>query len=125
MITIVNKKEKLYAGEPFKIYIGRPSIFGNPYSVKEYGRAGCIEKYNNYFQSIMQGTLKGPNFDYTGPGVRLRKAIIHLKKIHDVYGKLVLECWCAKGEITTKDKPYICHGQVIAEYLEKYMLERL
>lgn len=119
MITIVNKKEKLYVGEPFKIYIGRPSILGSPYTVKEYGRAGCIEKYNSYFQSIMQGTLKGQDFD------AIRKAVVYLKKVHDEYGKLVLECWCAKGEITTKDKPYICHGQVIAEYLEKYMLERL
>lgn len=27
------------------VYVGRPSEFGNPFTVKEYGRGKCIELY--------------------------------------------------------------------------------
>lgn len=41
--TVVNLRKSEY-----DIYIGRGSVFGNPYTVEEYGRLCCIEKYKQY-----------------------------------------------------------------------------
>lgn len=89
--------------DKYDIYIGRPGPFGNPYTHKSGTQAKykvdtreeAVEKYREY--------LLG-NKDL-------------LEKIKELKGK-ILGCWCAKkGGITTSDKPFICHGQVIAEIL--------
>ena len=36
---------------PNAVYIGRPSFWGNPYRVEEYGRAGAIMKFETYLLS--------------------------------------------------------------------------
>ena len=33
------------------VYIGRPSVWGNPFSVQKHGRAGAIKKYESYLFS--------------------------------------------------------------------------
>ena len=82
--------------DPYDVYIGRPSIWGNPYSHKDgtlaefkvSTRAEAIEKYRQYFynnQELMQ------------------KSKLELK------GK-TLGCWCS---------PQACHGDVIAEFLNR------
>jgi hypothetical protein len=78
--------------EKYNIYIGRPSIFGNPYSIGKDGtRKEVIEKYRIYFYNKI---LLDKNF---------YRAICKLK------GK-ILGCWC---------KPEDCHGDIIATYLDK------
>lgn len=93
-------------GDPYDIYIGRPSIFGNPYSHKE----GTLAKYK--VDTIEEAVEKYKEYVLANPEL--------LKKILALKGK-VLSCWCAKkGEhLTTDDKPYKCHGQVILEIIEK------
>ena len=81
---VVHKKKA-----KFDVYIGRPSIFGNPYSVMKYGRQGCIHQYRLYFYNKIK---KDPEFK---------------KKVLDLKGK-TLGCWC---------KPLACHGDIIAEYI--------
>ena len=83
---VVNKYK-----EKYDVYIGRPSIFGNPFSVKEYGREGCIEKYKEYFYKRIKEDVK------------FKEEVLKLKD-------KVLGCFC---------KPLACHGDVIAEYLDK------
>jgi hypothetical protein len=56
---------------PYDVYIGRPSEFGNPFSVIQYTREGCIKKYEEWI--LTQHHL--------------------MKKIHTLKGK-VLGCWC-------------------------------
>jgi len=34
--------------EPYDIYIGRPSKWGNPFTVEEYGRGGAINKFREW-----------------------------------------------------------------------------
>jgi hypothetical protein len=57
--------------EAYDVYIGRPSKWGNPFSVEKYGREECIKMYREY--------------------------ILNNKKlmadIHELRGK-VLGCWC-------------------------------
>ena len=59
--------------EPYTVYIGRPSQFGNPYPLVEYPRSEAIEKYEVYARE----------------NPKLLAAIKELD--HDS----VLGCWCA------------------------------
>ena len=85
MTRVVNKYREAY-----DVYIGRPSIFGNPFSVKEYGREGCIAKYKDYF------------YERIASDVKFKEAVLKLKD-------KTLGCFC---------KPLACHGDVIKEYLD-------
>jgi len=77
------------------VYVGRPSIFGNPYQVGRDGsREEVIAKYGQWFIQ----RLKDPKF---------RLAVLELR------GKR-LGCHCS---------PQRCHGQVIAEYLNSLEVE--
>jgi hypothetical protein len=59
--------------EPFDIYIGRPSKWGNPFVIGKDGtREEVIEKYKEWI-------LKQPEL---------------LASLHELQGK-VLGCWCA------------------------------
>lgn len=86
--------------QPYDIYIGRPSKWGNPYTHKsdstraEYQvptRKEAIEKYREYI--------------LFGEGQFL------LKDLHELQDK-VLGCWC---------KPKSCHGDILIELVKKYV----
>ena len=86
MTRVVNKRNDKY-----DVYIGRPSIWGNPFShlresladTKVNTRRESIEKYREWIK--------------TQPEL--------LYRIPELKGK-VLGCWCA---------PLPCHGDVLAE----------
>lgn len=88
MCKVVHLKKDKY-----DVYIGRPSIWGNPYSHKketmaEYkvsSRKEAIEKYEKYL-------LSSPE---------LMGKLVELKF-------KVLGCWC---------KPSSCHGDVLKKYV--------
>lgn len=87
MTTIHNKRFERY-----DVYIGRPTIYGNPFEIGRNGnRESVLKKYKEYF------------------GIRLnqdeqfRTAILHLKNKR-------LGCFC---------KPHACHGDIICEYLNQ------
>lgn len=81
--------------EPFDVYIGRPSKWGNPFTHKPQGstlaqhvvgsREEAVEAYRRWITS--------------GAGQYL------LKDLHELKGK-TLGCWCS---------PNACHGDVLAE----------
>jgi hypothetical protein len=75
--------------EPFDIYIGRPSKWGNPFRIgKDGSREHVIQKYRDWI-------LANPNL--------MAQLTLELK------GK-TLGCWC---------KPNACHGDVLAELADK------
>ncbi len=75
--------------EPFDVYIGRPSKWGNPFRIgKDGSREDVIEKYRHWI-------LANPSLM-----ARLRS---------ELKGK-TLGCWC---------KPNACHGDVLAELADK------
>jgi hypothetical protein len=95
MTTVVNKRTDQY-----DVYVGRGSIFGNPYemgvdfnSEMDTSRNWVISRYRTWFKHM----LHDPVF---------REAIKHLKDKR-------LGCFCA---------PQACHGDVIAEYLNNNLL---
>lgn len=81
--------------EPYDVYIGRPSKWGNPFSHKEgtaarfkvNSRAEAIERYEQWIRSQ--------------PGL--------MADLHELQGK-VLGCWC---------KPKACHGDVLVKLLDE------
>jgi hypothetical protein len=75
--------------EPFDVYIGRPSMWGNPFKIGIDGsRQEVIQKYKEMI--IVNAEL-------------IKQIPLELK------GK-TLGCWC---------KPYPCHGDVLAELTDK------
>jgi Domain of unknown function (DUF4326) len=75
--------------EPFDVYIGRPSKWGNPFRIgKDGSREDVLEKYRHWI-------LANPSLM-----ARLRS---------ELKGK-TLGCWC---------KPNACHGDVLAELADK------
>lgn len=57
--------------EKFDIYIGRPSAWGNPFSVSKYGRVECLKQYKEWI-------VKQPEL---------------MAMLHQLKGK-ILGCWC-------------------------------
>ena len=83
--TVVNLHK-----ESYDVYIGRPSIFGNPFVIgKDGDRKEVIEKYKHHF---IKEILTNPYF------------VSELEKLR---GKK-LGCYCSPQE---------CHGDVIANFL--------
>jgi hypothetical protein len=76
--------------EPYDIYIGRPSEWGNPFIIGKDGtRMEVIDKY----EKRMRGLLK------KDPKLKKRFKLLRGK---------TLGCWC---------KPYKCHGDAIVKIL--------
>ena len=87
MTTVVNKYKS-----KFDVYIGRPTIFGNPFSIGEDGdRAEVIKKFRTYFNA------------------RIKKDAHFKQEVLKLKGK-TLGCYC---------KPQDCHGDIIAAYIDK------
>jgi hypothetical protein len=107
MIIVVNKKDNLHNGQPYKVYIGRPSPLGNPFSVEKYGRGKAIELFEKRLLEAMDPTKMDKHLP---PDlVALRKAVKRLEDTYAIHNMLVLECWC---------KPKACHGDVLKKRLE-------
>lgn len=99
-----NVTKVVHISQEYQVYIGRPSIWGNPYSHKEgtlakykvKDRKEAIEKYKEYLLNNEE----------------------LLAKLPELKGK-VLGCHC---------KPLACHGDFLVELLEpatKVNLENL
>lgn len=83
---------------PFDVYIGRArydrddyrdGYFGNPFSAR-LGRSECIARFRSYFLNRVETDL------------RFLERVLELKD-------KTLGCFC---------KPFDCHGDVIAEWLD-------
>lgn len=86
MTEVVNKRDRLY-----DVYIGRGSIWGNPFTVEQFGRDECIEKYEQYIRDKL----------------RLNPEL--WQELQKLEGK-VLGCFC---------KPKRCHGDILVKILEE------
>jgi hypothetical protein len=76
----------------FDVYIGRPSMFGNPfYMQKESDREEVISKYKKYFETRIQ---RDAQFRTSVEALRGKK----------------IACYCS---------PKKCHGDIIANYLNR------
>jgi len=78
-----------YQKEPFDVFIGRGSKWGNPFPIrKDRTREQAVEMYEKW--------------------IRLKPEL--LADIHELDGK-VLGCWCDRDEL--------CHGDVLIKLVEE------
>ena len=78
--------------EPYDVLIDRTTVFGNPFHVWQWGREGCIKKFETYFYSRIE---RDPEWKL---------------KVLELRGKR-LGCRC---------KPLSCHGDIYKDYLDAY-----
>jgi hypothetical protein len=76
--------------------IGTRGWLGNPFTVEDYGREGCIEEFRDAFEERLETDDE------------FRAAVA------DLSGK-TLGCWCQRVD---EDSP-ACHGEVIAEWADR------
>lgn len=89
--TVVNKYHKL----PYDVYIGRGSIWGNPFSHMENTQAQFkVETREEAIEKYREWIMTKPRL---------------LERLHELKGK-VLCCYC---------KPKACHGDVLIELIDK------
>jgi len=93
-VTVVNK----YKHQGPSIYIGRGSVFGNPFGIS-MGRAECIEKYR---KCVFEPKMNNPRSEYR---LALLALVERVKKGEHIY----LQCFCA---------PQACHGDILKQYIE-------
>lgn len=108
MILVINKKDygASWIASKGGIYIGRPSVLGNPFSHKSgtlakykvASRDEAIEKYREWLRAewLKNGEVK--------------QELLRLARLYRKHAELVLVCWC---------KPEPCHGDVLAEVIKK------
>lgn len=97
MIKVVHCKKS-----PHDIYIGRPSIFGNPFIMGEDGdREEVVEKYRQWLKT-------GNSFGNADATEQKRQAIL---KSLPVLRDKILGCWCS---------PKACHGDVLKELVDDF-----
>lgn len=85
--------------EPYDEYIGRPSIWGNPFTIGKDGtREEVIEKYEKW----------------------IRQQPELLKELKNLRGK-ILGCWCK----TKKNPNQSCHGDILVKLIEELYDEEI
>jgi hypothetical protein len=98
-VNVRNKRWWLGQG----IYIGRPSIFGNPFRSGVDGtREEVVAMYAKWFDEQIKSN------------VQFQQSILYLLYILETEKKLDLVCWC---------HPKLCHGDIIAQKLLGVMNE--
>lgn len=110
MINVVSQKWYGKAKRPTDVYIGRPSLLGNPYASKPSKHATqsvssdaeAVREYRCYLQA--QWLAKG----------KVKAELLRLARLYKETGTLHLICWCKLK--VNDDTP--CHGDVIREAIE-------
>jgi Domain of unknown function (DUF4326) len=92
MITVVNRRHHRGGG----VYIGRPSLLGNPFKIGEHGtRKEVIANYRVWLRRQIQ--QRGPVYS----------ELLHLAETAR-RGDLFLICWCEQPYRQTD-----CHGDIL------------
>ena len=109
MIVVVNKYK--HESTEDDVYIGRGSLFGNPYShlpskkedvVMCKDREESIDRFEEYFNNV----IDSPGCKHT----KLKRELRRLVMIAKLGGDINLSCFC---------KPKSCHGDIIKEWIEE------
>lgn len=87
------------AGRSQSHALGRDGYYGNPFRVTDHGGVRCLTEFRAYFDQ------------------RVAEDQEYRERILALRGR-VLGCFCAPpGGLTAGDE-HICHGQIIAEWLD-------
>lgn len=100
-IRIVRRGQRAARGST-RVYIGRPSVLGNPWTHKPGGLARYLVRSREEAIALYAADLDAQ--PRTSPAWR------EIQRIAALPGDVELECWCA---------PLACHGDVIAERIRQ------
>lgn len=95
------------------VYVGRPTIWGNPYDVKRYGLRLCMDLFREtatgcWNPTLAPGPVAGNNLAYDAHCVWLKRIGHHpVELIRALLCGKDLACWCPL------DHP--CHADVLLE----------
>ena len=96
-IIVIHQEQPVPAGYS-PVYVGRPSVLGNPYVMQtEADRAEVIARFTTYLSEAMQEHTEQAS------------AVWALAERVRAGERLALQCWCA---------PKACHGDVIRREIE-------
>lgn len=99
-VTVVNQAIHRHRS-PMNVFIGRPSVFGNPFTITETRiREECIALYEKYFNKRI--AAKDELYD------AVEKLVERVRNGEHLF----LLCFCS---------PYLCHGDVIKKYIYKQL----
>ena len=110
MINVVSQKWYGKAKRPTDVYIGRPSLLGNPYASKPSKLAR--QNVSSDAEAVEQYRLWLREQYRTNPEIKAE--LLRLARLYKEHNTLHLVCWC-KFKVND-DTP--CHGDVIREALE-------
>lgn len=117
MKRIQRKRLKGWKKPVNSIYIGRPSIFGNPFLINEkvFQASPCMEFWaeDKFSQKDLEKYGENQIIRTVDEAIRLYKEYILPEIPKDILNQLkgkTLMCWCSLNEP--------CHGDVIIDYLE-------
>ena len=96
-IEVINRRTASKDEINQAIYVGRPTLLGNPFSAKQHGRDNAISLYKDWL-----------NLQWTTNNEKVTQELMDLAAILKYDGKIVLSCWCA---------PKACHADVIGKAL--------
>lgn len=86
-VRVQRKRTKGWRMPPNTLYVGRPSLFGNPYQISYRGRLWAVSEYKKaLFSGLGWGNLR----------INMAKSLLKGKN---------LACWCPL------DKP--CHADIL------------
>jgi len=97
---------------PNTIYVGRPSVFGNPFPVDVYHDA-ALDMFRRWLRGEMSAyeMAHASRCDWGTRDPRTLVSLVHVRtvllaKLKDIRGK-DLSCWCKEGEP--------CHADILLE----------
>ncbi len=92
------RESKKYEDEGWNVvFVGRPSIYGNPFRIGQDGsREEVIEKFEGY----LADNIKEDTSMYTW--------LVRLQLCYEVGDRIALACYC---------KPKACHADVLARFV--------
>lgn len=104
---------------PNEVYVGRhvpgrthlkPSPLGNKPG-KGLPLSEALARYREFLEDLVEKR---------DTHSQALKELRRLCALNDEHEELILLCWCAPAAgWTTEDKPYRCHAQIIAEFIER------
>ncbi|NEQ13056.1 MAG: DUF4326 domain-containing protein [Moorea sp. SIO3E2] len=100
-IKILNKRTLSYLPkilDDADVYIGRPSVLGNPYKVKASSRDEVIQLYRKW----LWGRIQANDAAVIAELKRIKKLVLSDKQVN-------LVCWCT---------PKPCHGEIVKKCIE-------
>lgn len=94
---IQRKRTKNWRAPENTVYVGRPTVWGNPFAIADFGRIASIQYFRRW--------INGENFNVSGFVVGAMRRNELMRRLPELRGKNLM-CWCVDGP---------CHANILLE----------